>query len=329
VNPRSLRVIHLLKEAAVSTGAPSYRSAPENALFLDSCQRWLWIERVPRSELENPRSGLPGEVFYGSDAYAFLLLVATGLESQILGETDIFGQLKQAWTKQKDLLNPALKKDLSAWMRRLFEDTKEIRSRYLQNIGGSSYGSLIRKLLKDNGSLSVGPTLLIGAGQLARSVAPYLLDHELWIFNRTPGRAQKLALDLVEENPSARIRALGRSNDEELSAISLAAQLVICVPGDPARDRLRLQALREAGCRAQVVHMGIRGVGEASAGAWAEYGRFFSLENLFQIDRSLSAVRSLQVQRARAACREKAILRELDGGPASIAHGWEDLAAFG
>jgi len=311
-----LQVIHVMKDPAISAGAPL--SCPrEGAIFLDSCQRWLWIGLAGQMEPIGTQ-GL-AQTYSGSDAYTFLLSVATGLESQVIGETDIFGQLKDAWNKQRVLLGTEARKELSAWMQRLFEDTKEIRSRYLQNLGGSSYGSLLRKILKDAGSLVSGPTVLIGAGQLASSVAPYLLDHELWIVNRTAERAQALAFELQEQNPGAKIRAFGAI--EEIEAIAQAAQLVICAPEDSEQDPRRVQALRSG---VQVVHLGMR----ATRGPWSGCEKFYSLEDIFKMDRSLSAVRSLQVEKARAACREKAILRALGGGSVSIAHGWEDLAAF-
>jgi glutamyl-tRNA reductase len=265
----------------------------------------------------------PYEIYHGSDAYAFLLSVATGLESQVVGETDIFGQLKEAWKQQSARLSTAARKDLSAWFQRLFEDTKEIRSQYLQNLGGSSYGSLLRKLLKDHHSLATGPTLLIGAGQLATSVAPYLLDHELLISNRTPEHAHKLAFDLQEQNRQAKIRVLG-SFEEELAALPGAAQVIVCVPLDGERDLIRVQRLRES--QAHVVHLGVRA---AEAHAWTKLAGFHCLDELFEIEKSISAFRSIQVERARIACRQKAVLRSLGGGSASIAHGWEYLAAFG
>jgi glutamyl-tRNA reductase len=310
----SLRIVHLLKEGS---SASPYEA--DRAFVLDSCQRKLWVGIDSKRDLPSA----PYEIFRGIDAYAFLLSVATGLESQVVGETDIFGQIKEAWKQQSEILPTEFKKELSPWIQRLFEDTKEIRSLYLQNIGGSSYGSLLRKLLKDHQSLAKGPTLLIGAGQLAHSVAPYLMDHELLISNRTPLRAQELAFELQEQNTSARVRALV-SQDEELSALSNAAQVIVCVPLDPQRDARRIAALGDS--RAHIVHLGMRA---SETSAWTSMPGFHSLDEIFQIEKSVTAIRSIQVEKARSACREKSMLRALGGGSTSISHGWEDLAAFG
>ncbi len=288
----------------------------DSTFFLDSCQRRLWVQFAD-SNIAN------AQVYEGFEAYAFLISVAAGLESQVVGETDIFGQIKEAWKRQSPQMSEGFRKNLSPWMQRLFEDTKEIRSRFLQNLGGSSYGSLLRKLLKDHKSLQQDPTLLIGAGQLALSVAPYLLDHELLISNRTPERANELAFDLQEQNPVARIRVL-ESFEEELKALPHAAQVIVCIPLDPVADARRIRALADS--RAHIVHLGMR-AGEKSE--WSQLAGLHSLDEIFEIEKSVTAIRSVQVERARNACREKALLRSLGGGSVSISHGWEDLAAFG
>ena len=74
-----------------------------------------------------------------------------------------------------------------------------------------------------------------------------------------------------------------------------------------------------------VIHLGLRKMVDTE---WASLPGIQCLDELFQIDESLSSLRSTQVERARGACRRKALLRELGGGSTSIAHGWEDLAAF-
>jgi hypothetical protein len=75
-----------------------------------------------------------------------------------------------------------------------------------------------------------------------------------------------------------------------------------------------------------VVHLGARAL---EATLWNKLSSFHSLDELFQIEKSITAIRSLQVQKAVAACHEKAVLRSLGGASSSIMHGWEDLAAFG
>ena len=48
-------------------------------------------------------SDAAGELYQGADAYGFLLRLASGLESEIAGETEIFGQIKEAWINGRPL----------------------------------------------------------------------------------------------------------------------------------------------------------------------------------------------------------------------------------
>lgn len=285
------------------------------AFHLDSCQRLLWACREHEFDIAELPVVAGLEVFEGADAYRFLLRVATGLESQIVGETDIFGQLKEAWRKN------GTGAELGVLMQRLFEDTKDIRSRYLQNMGGASYGSLVRMMLRS----SQGPTLIVGAGQLAQSVAPYLLDQELWLSNRSAENLRSLhaslvARELSEGSVTPRMRVI--SKEEEAAAWSKAASVVVCIPFDAATDAERV-AWR-ANRAGPVIHLG--GHREA-AGDWNKIPGFQALDDVFALQKAQGDVRMTQVQQAARACDEKAKLRTL-GASVTLPHGWEDLALF-
>src|SRR6202035_5572329 len=174
------------------------------------------------------------ESFEGADAYAFLLRFAAGLESKLVAETEIFGQIKTAWREFSDRGSP-LSGQLSPWIQLLFQDAKEIRSQHLSRLGSASYGSQVRRLLGDEAT--AGPTLLVGAGQLAQSVAPWLTGSELWIWNRTRARARELAMELAKRTPARPIRVVEDGSEAELAAWRGAASVVICVPPEAQADR--------------------------------------------------------------------------------------------
>lgn len=316
----SLRIIHLAKSPATqgsSHVAALLKAAFPHAFALDSCQRLLWACWASELERVQMRSELPEiaalEIFEGADAYQFLLRVAAGLESEIVGETDIFGQLKEAWRK-----NP-VDAEMSHLLERVFEDTKDIRSRYLQHLGGASYGSLVRMMLKQ----SPGPTLLVGAGQLAQSVAPYLADQELWIANRSADKAAALCAALTEQAQGAlapRIRII--SPEEEAMAWRKAASVVVCIPLDAERDAHKVEWRK--GCEGPVIHLGGH---RAEAARWSELPAFEALDDLFALKKAQGDVRTTQVAQAGRACAEKAKLRSL-GASVTLPHGWEDLAVF-
>jgi glutamyl-tRNA reductase len=262
------------------------------------------------------------ESFEAADAYAFLLRFASGLESKLVAETEIFGQIKSAW-REFDGVGSALARQLSPWVQLLFQDAKEIRAQHLSRLGSASYGSQTRRLLGDD-AIS-GATLLIGAGQLAQSIAPWLPGCELWLCNRTRERAVELARELAKREPTRPVRVIDAGLEAELSAWRSARNVVVCVPADAPRDIARVAAWRERIERAgRVIHLGL---GSDGAAPWTELPQLVSLGALFEMLQAQSQQRRRQFERARRACQEKALLRSL-GANSSHPHSWEDLAAF-
>lgn len=286
-----------------------------------TCQRQVWIFGARQHDFL-----LSEQLEYvaGEDAYLFLLRFICGLESEILGETDVFGQFKEAWQKfsaQKGLFSIAL----GPWIQRLYEDTKEIRSQHLQNIGGVSYGSLVRRLLKDRGvqAASGSALLLVGAGQLAHSVAPYLVDFELLVSNRSTERLLDFH-DLLVREHAADVRPAVSLEDQQ-KAWTQADTVVVCTPFEAQADERWLSwFLAGEKSDRNVIHLG--GL-RHECGAWNKLPRFFALDDLFAFQNSLGNHRTLQIAHAERVCEERAKLRAL-GNSLSIPHGWEDLACF-
>lgn len=284
-----------------------------DAFEIDSCLRRAWV--VDASQGFTVPEGV--EVFDAAEAYAFLLRLVCGLESRIAGETDIFGQFKEAWQRFSDA-GSELASGLSPWIQKLFEDGKEVRSLYLRSVGGASYGSLVRKLL--GAEPSSGETLLIGAGRLAQSVAPFLAGR-LSVWNRTRSRAEALARECQARGQTASALAGG---DDLARALSSASRAVICVPFDGAADAELVRRWREGGEARRLVHLG--GL-RSQAVEWAQLEGYVGLDELFDLAKAQDDFRAVQVTRARKACEEKAKLRAL-GGSSATQHGWEDLAVF-
>ncbi len=320
-----LQVLHL--DAAAFQVTPTDLEAAaglQQAWVIGTCQRVVLVA-AGREACAQLVARLPvaarAQGFAGAEAYAFLLRFACGLESRLAGETEIFGQIKESW-RVFSAAPGLLSRQLDSWVQLLFKDTKEVRAGQLSSLGSASYGSQVRRLL---GAATSGPTLLIGAGQLAQAVAPWLETRELLLWNRNTEHAHELARLVQERNPNRVCRVLEGSAEAELDAWSRAGDVVLCVPADAARDAGRIaawQARRPHGGR--VVHLGL---GPANDAGWAGVAGLTSLTALFDMLRAQSDLRSVQLTRARRACVEKAVLRSL-GPSATQAHGWEDLAAF-
>lgn len=308
----SFRVFHLAKGQAFSGVIPATLS---RAFHLDSCQRRVWVTVDPTVEVPTA-AGL--EVFEAEAGYEFLLRVACGLESQVIGETDIFGQLKEAWRVYANGAGVETE-ELQPWFQKLFEDTKEIRTRFLQSAGGSTYGSLVRRILPAKLS---GPVLLIGAGRLALDIAPYLAHYGLEVVNRNSDHRDALAQATLGKCPAASVQPVDAA--DEAAAWGRAGAVVLCVPFLTREDENRMRLASGKVGPAPVLHLG--GL-RAEAGAWAGIPGVSFLDALFALDKRQGDLRKMKTERAFRACAERAKLRKL-GSSVSIPHGWEDLALF-
>lgn len=320
-----LHVLHF--DAMAITLSPTELAAAaglNQAWVIATCQRTV-IVALGRDARVQVAGRMPAAVraqgFVGVEAYAFLLRFACGLESRLVGETEIFGQIKESWR----LFSAApgmLARQLDSWVQLLFKDTKEIRAHQLMAMGSASYGSQVRRLL---GTATVGPTLLVGAGQLAQVVAPWIETQELLLSNRSLDKAHELAHLVRERNPERVCRVLDGTREAELDAWSRAGDIVICVPADEARDAERIAVWQSRQPHTgRIVHLGVC---DAGAVSWADVPGLTCLKALFDMLHTQSELRGVQIARARRACAEKAVLRSL-GRSATQAHGWEDLAAF-
>jgi hypothetical protein len=321
---RDFYVLHWRGARAPGASAPE-STAGVDTFLIDTCQRRVAVVNA-REALALARQDFPAdgaiESFEGNDAYAFLLRFACGLESKLVAETEIFGQIKQAWRDFSERRSP-LARQLSPWIQLLFQDAKAVRAHYLAKLGSASYGSQVRRLLGEDAK--GGPTLLIGAGQLAQSVAPWLTGSELWLWNRTPERAEELARELAKREPTRPVRVIERGGAAELAAWRGARHVILCVPADADQDDARVQAWAQRSDRAgRVIHLGL---GVDGARPWNALPELVSLGALFEMLQTQSELRRRQIERARRACLEKALLRSL-GANSSHPHSWEDLAAF-
>ena len=320
-----LQVLHL--DGAAFQLAPADLAAARGAgqaWVIDTCQRTVivaWGRNARAQIVERLPMAARSLGLSATEAYAFLLRFACGLESRLAGETEIFGQIKESW-RAFSAVPGVLSRQLDGWVQLLFKDTKEVRTGYLSNLGSASYGSQVRRLL---GTVTAGPTLLVGAGQLARAVAPWLETSELLLSNRTPGTARELARLVQERHPQHLCRALDGTIESELDAWSRAGDVIMCVPADPVRDAARIAAWQaRTGHGGRIVHLGL---GESRGSAWVGIAGLTSLKALLDMLRAQSELRRVQLTGARRICAEKAALRTL-GSSSSRTRGWEDDAAF-
>lgn len=154
-----------------------YASFAEKAINSDmklTIQNWLLSYHEHKDDI-------PDDSFYwyqGISACQHLMNVACGIDSMILGEVQILGQVRQAYQYSSQF------KTLSSELNRLFQQTffvaKKVRTE--TNIGSSSasiaYSTcvIVRELFPKKDDLTI---MLVGAGEMNELIARYLANHKL------------------------------------------------------------------------------------------------------------------------------------------------------
>lgn len=155
------------------------------------------------------------EIYTGPEAFAFLLEIICGLRSPIVGETQIFGQFKDFVGEALET-QTALTLQLRSLFQSLIQTAKSLRAEHLVGLGSQGYGSLVRKLSKNDQAVS-----LIGSGQLVEEILPWLAkEKSLQVICRTPDKAQRL----YEKYPTLKIESL-KDAGEVHSCLVVAAPL--------------------------------------------------------------------------------------------------------
>jgi hypothetical protein len=261
---------------------PGHQAWPAgDGLPVQTCLRRLWISASP------VHAGAAAPALYtDAEAYRFLLEFLTGLHSAIPGETNVLGQFRQSWRRWR-AASPAAAAELAATVHALLSDAAQIRSRHLQGIGGNSYGSLVRRLVSPARGERI---LIVGAGELARSIWPFFRRYTTGLWNRRP----------VRTAAPAWLRPF--APDQGAVAARWADHVILTTPPDAANDS-RWQAWLHAGVPATVTHLGHRRCGRFQVPSAREQ---YFLDQLFELRRSQANVRSLQIEHARAACADRA-----------------------
>lgn len=134
-------------------------------------------------------------VHYDSAAAAHLLSVTAGLDSAVLGESEIQGQIKQAWERARS--EGAAGASLNLLMRHALEAGKRARTEtgIARNIASVSQAA-VAMAGERLGGVPGKTVLVLGAGEMGEGMAVALAGAgvgEVLVANRTPARAAELA----------------------------------------------------------------------------------------------------------------------------------------
>jgi glutamyl-tRNA reductase len=139
---------------------------------------------------------IDGSVYkhYGRDAAKHLFRVASGLESMVLGEPQILGQVKDAFATAQGA--GTVGGFLGRSFERGFSVAKRVRTETGLAAGNVSVSSIACDLAeKIFGDLAGRRVLLVGAGKMSEVAARSLTARgaQLFVVNRSPERAESLA----------------------------------------------------------------------------------------------------------------------------------------
>jgi len=170
--------------------------------------------------------------FREREAVRHLFRVASSLDSMVVGEPQILGQVKESYTVAREV--GAVAGNLEGLLQRAFTVAKKVRSE--TQIGSSSVSiasvavDLAKKIF---GSLEGKTVLLVGAGKMSELAARHLIEQgasSILVANRTQSRAEKIA----EEFRTQKVHTEAISFDD-LYAQAPRADIVITSTGAPQK----------------------------------------------------------------------------------------------
>jgi glutamyl-tRNA reductase len=158
------------------------------SLVMMTCQRTLVI-----SYGQNPvvcsKAATIHHQKQGKEAYSYLLEIICGLKSKMVGENEIVGQFKEAYTYY--IADKTKCSKLLVIIEKLFKDAKEIRTNYLIGLTQKTYSSIARKQIVSKHKAD--KVLILGSGQLAEDlINQFKKKIPVYICARNTNRVQEL-----------------------------------------------------------------------------------------------------------------------------------------
>ena len=303
------------RDLSETLAALSTRPACSEAVVLSTCNRVELYVRCDnpshaRAELTNFLSDFHGvdpaaltPHLYGlasNEAAQHLFRVAAGLDSLVVGEPQILGQVKEAYTTASELgCTGSL---LNKLFHCSFAAGKRVRSETELGEGAVSVSyaavALARKIF---GSLTEHDVLLVGAGEMSELTAVHLRAQQvrrIVVTNRTAAHADALAGKIGGE-------ALPWS---EIQQVLATTDVVVSATGSPEPIITRSQV--EAVMRARrnrplfIMDIAVPRDGEASAGT-IEQVFLYNIDDLQAIVSENLARRSAQIKQAEVIVAEE------------------------
>ena len=232
--------------------------------------------------------------FAGREAIRHLLEVSSGLDSMVLGEYEILGQIRAALAEAQEFGNAGFV--LTPLFQRAVKTGKRARSETAISSGIFSVGQCAVRLTQQAlGGIEGKRVLVFGAGRMARTATKHLTASRagaVAIFSRTHSRAKELAESLGGEAISA----------EQLPAAFRACDIVLGCASAP-HHVIGVAELQEAmGARPNrpivVVDLGVPRNVDPAVGS-LPHVKLFNLDDLQKVVSENAQAREAEVERVR------------------------------
>src|ERR1700733_1267026 len=145
-------------------------------------------------------------VRFDDDVAQHLFIVAAGLDSAVIGESEVLGQVRRAWQKAQEegTSGPVL----GALFRHAVETGKRVRSEtgIARGITSLSHAAVALAAGRRPGGLSGARIVVVGAGEMGEGVSQALAGQNvrsLVVVNRTSERSEALVRGLPDDLRSA------------------------------------------------------------------------------------------------------------------------------
>ena len=166
-------------------------------------------------------------VYKSKDAIRHLFKIATGLDSQILGDYEIVGQLKKSFqlAKEQGTLNAYLERLINL----VLQASKKVKNTTKLSSGTTSVSyAAVQYIIEKVPNYSTKKVLVYGLGDIGKNACKNLIEYanstDVTLVNRTESKAR----EFVKTHQNVRINTLDNLSDE----IEKAEILIVSTGGD-------------------------------------------------------------------------------------------------
>jgi glutamyl-tRNA reductase len=218
----------LTKESQVALLQEAKELGLEGVLVLSTCNRteitgfaehpYQLIELLCKySDGDVEEFAKISNVYKNKDAVNHLFRISTGLESQILGDYEIVGQLKLAFKQAKEV--ETSNAYLERLMNLLFQASKKVKNKTKLSSGTTSVSyAAVQYIIRNLPDYNAKNILVFGLGKMGKhtckNLAEYTKNNTVSLINRT----EEKATEFVKDHPSIRKATIEQLTEEVAKA---------------------------------------------------------------------------------------------------------------